>query len=146
MPKFETKNALFWYFCAGIWKECCHIWSQHPRSCSILKFWKKTKILKFETKNTLFWCLWAEIWKEYCHIWNQHPRICLIAKILLKKQQKYLKFGPKMPYWGIFGLEFPKAIVRFELSTFEFVELENFMKKWKRPYLGTKSLIWVFWI
>ena len=31
------------------------------------------------------------------------------------------KFGTKMPYLGIFGLEFQKSIVIFEINTLEFV-------------------------
>ena len=38
-----------------------------------------------------------------------------------KKYQKYLNLGPKMPYLGIFELEFEKTIVIFEISTLEFI-------------------------
>ena len=38
-------------------------------------------------------------------MWNQHPKICLKLPNFAKKQ-KYLDMGPKMPYLGIFGLEF----------------------------------------
>ena len=33
-----------------------------------------------------------------------------------------------MPYLDIFRLEFESNIVTFEINTFEFVKLENFMK------------------
>ena len=38
MRKFGTKNALFGYFGAGILKNYCHAWNQHPRICLIAKF------------------------------------------------------------------------------------------------------------
>ena len=48
-----------------------------------------------------------------------------------------------MPYLGIFGLEFENNIVMFEISTLEFFQLQNFVKKQKllnlepkMPYLG----------
>ena len=48
-----------------------------------------------------------------------------------------------MSYLGIFGLEFDKNIVIFEISTAEFAKLQNFRgkQKWlnlgsKMPYLG----------
>ena len=36
-----------------------------------------------------------------------------------------------MPYFGIFGLEFENTIVVFEISTLEFVYLQNFLEKLK---------------
>ena len=57
------------------------------------------------------------------------------------KKQKYLTFGPKMPYLGIFDQKwliwvflrknFRKTIVIFEISTFKLVFLQNFTKKQK---------------
>ena len=54
-----------------------------------------------------------EFEKHYCHISNQHPRISLIAKFRKKNPQLSLNFGPKMPFLGIFGLEFEETIVIF---------------------------------
>ena len=54
MPIFGTKNALFGYFLAGIWKRYCHIWNPHPQICLIAKFCEKMKFHKFGTKNVLF--------------------------------------------------------------------------------------------
>ena len=52
-----------------------------------------------------------------------------------------------MPYLGVFGLEFENNIVMFEISTLEFVLLQNFDKKLKclnlgpkMPYLGVCGL------
>ena len=41
---------------------------------------------------------------------------------------KMPKFELKMPYLGIFKLEFQKSILRFEISTLKFVNWQNFMK------------------
>ena len=64
------------------------------------------------------------------------------------------KFGAKNSWFEYFGLEFENNIVIFEISTLEFVWLQNFAKKQKclnlepkMPYLGVfdqKCLIWVF--
>ena len=76
-------------------KKYCHIWNQQPRISQITKCYKKTKMSKFGIKNAWFEYFGARISESYCHIWNQHPQICRNAKL-----------GPKMPYLGIFGIEF----------------------------------------
>ena len=43
-----------------------------------------------------------------------------------------------MPDLGIFGLEFENNIVIFEISTLQFVYLQNFTKKQKCLNLGRK--------
>ena len=43
-----------------------------------------------------------------------------------------------MPDLGIFGLEFENNIVIFEISTLEFVQLQNFAEKQKCLNLGPK--------
>ena len=43
-----------------------------------------------------------------------------------------------MPYFGIFWLEFQKTIVVFEISTLEFVYLQNLARKQKCLNLGPK--------
>ena len=45
-----TKNTLFGYFGAGIWKYYCHIWNQRPQTCVNAKFGAKIKILNLEPK------------------------------------------------------------------------------------------------
>ena len=77
-------------------------------------FAKKTKIFILETKIAWFGYFWTGIWKQYCNIWDHHPQICQTAKFLWKTKMPqfatnnaffwYLR--PKMPYLGIFGLEF----------------------------------------
>ena len=43
-----------------------------------------------------------------------------------------------MPYLGVFGLEFKKTIVIFDISTLKFVYLQNFTKKQKCLNSGPK--------
>ena len=45
-----------------------------------------------------------------------------------------------MLHLGSFGLEFENNIVKFEISTLEFVYLQNFAKKQKYLNLGLKLL------
>ena len=54
-------------------------------------------------------------------IGNQHTRICLTVKF--REKVKMPNLGPKMPYLGIFGLEFQKTIVIFQISTLKFVNI-----------------------
>ena len=46
-----------------------------------------------------------------------------------------------MPYWGIFELEFEKAIVIFEMSTLEYVICKISQKNSKMPKFGTKIVL-----
>ena len=49
-----------------------------------------------------------------------------------------------MPHLRSFRLEFENNIVIFEISTFEFVQLQNFVQNQKCLNLGPERLIWVF--
>ena len=67
--KFGTKNALFGYFWAGIWKWYCHIWNQHPPICLTAKPRKKKKKKpKYGPKNDILgifdpkYLIWAFFW------------------------------------------------------------------------------------
>ena len=70
------------------------------------------------------------------------------------EKAKMPKLGPKIPYLGIFGLEFENNFVIFEISALKLLYLQNFTKKQKCLNLGPKStysgifdqkyLIWVF--
>ena len=53
-----------------------------------------------------------------------------------QKKEKCLNLGPKMSYLGIFGLKFEENIIIFEISTLEFVEIQNFAEKEKCLNLG----------
>ena len=62
---------------------------------------------------------WARISKllSYLKLASSNLSNCIISG----KKQKCLNLGPKMPYLSIFGIEFQKTIVIFEISTVEFV-------------------------
>ena len=59
---------------------------------------------------------------------------------------KCLNLGPKIPYLGIFGLEFENNVVIFEITTLELVKLGNFVKKWKCLNFGPKIAWGFFWL
>ena len=107
-----------------------------PRICLIAKFYDKTKMAKFGTKNAWFAYFGAGLWKYCCHIWNQRPRICLVPKFVAKI--KTFKFGTKNAWFGYFWTEIWNNIVIFEISNFEFVQVQNFGGK-KMPKFGTKN-------
>ena len=93
---------------------------------------------KFGTKKALFGYSRARNLKDYFDIWNQHLRICLIANFC--EETKKPKFGTKNASFRYF---WQKTIAIFEMSTLEFVRLENFTRKQKSlnfrttmPYLG----------
>ena len=88
--------------------------------------------------NYFYYQFWAKGILS-CHIWNQNPWICLIPKyceIMHFWHQTIFDF--LIPKYGIFGLEFWKTIVTFEIITLKFVYLQNFTKKQKCLNLGPK--------
>ena len=102
LPKFVTKNALFGYFWNRTLKNYCHIWYQHPEICLIVKFVWKKKSLNLGPKSPIgyFWR-----WMSYLGIF-EISTLKFVYMQNFSKKQKCLKFGPKMPYLVIFGLEF----------------------------------------
>ena len=51
-----------------------------------------------------------------------------------------------MPYLGIFELKFEKAFVIFQISTFKFIKIQNFMLKKTKLNLGPKlPYLSIFW-
>ena len=72
----------------------------------------------------------------YCDILHQHPQISPNAKF--RPKIKILKFGTKIDLIGYFGLEFQKTNVAFEISIFEFVNIQCFIQKQKKLNLGPK--------
>ena len=57
------KVSDFGIFSAGVWKQYCHIWNQHPRICLIAKICGKTKMPKCGTQNASVGYFWARILK-----------------------------------------------------------------------------------
>ena len=99
--------------------------------CLIAKHREIMEMPKFRTKNVLFRYIWAWILKNYWHIWNQRPRTCHKRTFnsyseFWYRVWKCLNFGPKMLYFGIFGLEFKKkTIVIYEINVLKVVENES---------------------
>ena len=71
----------------------------------------------------------SAIFKSCCLIWNPWSRICLNGKIHAKR--KNCKFGTKNVLFSCFCAESLKAIVIFETSTLEFVQVQ-FSRKTKQ--------------
>ena len=121
-PKILTKNAYLDIFLAGISKQYCHIWNQHPQVCLIAKFGEKIKMSKFGTKNALFWCFWTEIWKQCLQISNYHPQICLIVKS--SENMRICKFGTKILIFVFLGSNFKKLLSYLKLAPFYLLNWE----------------------
>ena len=136
MPKFGTINVLLKYFWAWLSKNFCHISNQHPQICLFAKFHKKARMPKFEIKISYFGIFGLQIY--FSDIWNQGTKFCLIAKfwektkmrkcIILLKNKKCLHLGPKIGDLGIFGMEFEKNFIIFEINTLKFFYLQKFLK------------------
>ena len=120
-------------------KNYSYIGNQHPQTCLFANFHDKNKIPKFGTKCVWFTCFWDGIWKEYVifEISTLESSNCEILR------RKTPNFCTKILLLGISKREFSKTIVIFEMNTFKFVYLQNFVKKqkWlglrpKMPYLS----------
>ena len=69
MPNFGTKNSLFRYFWARIFKELLPYLKLAPQICLIGKFYKeKTKRLNLRPKMPYLGTSELEFSKNYCHI------------------------------------------------------------------------------
>ena len=71
---------------------------------------------KFGTKNALFGYFWSRIFEIMFEISSRKSTLKI-----LRQKQKCLNLGPKMLYMGIFGQEFQKTSVIFEISNLNFV-------------------------
>ena len=77
-----------------------------------MKFREKMKMPKFGTKNDLIWVNFDWNLKRIPPYLKSAPSNLSYCKILEKKQ-KFLILGPKIPYLGIFGMEFENNIVMY---------------------------------
>ena len=109
----SDQKFLIWDFFRCVFKNCYHVWNQHPQICLVAKIFKKIKMPNFGpklpywlflTNNALFGYFLARIIKNYWHIWNQHPQICRTPKVFTK-ELKDLYLGPAFPYLAIFRVE-----------------------------------------
>ena len=64
-------------------------------------------------ENFVFGYFWLELEKKYCHFRNQYLEFFNV-RIFHAKIKSF-------EYWSIFGLEFKKAMVIFEINAPEFV-------------------------
>ena len=126
MSKVGCKNALFRLLQAQIKKSYCHIWNQYPRIYLISKFWKKMKNPKFGTKNALFGLLWAQIWKKAIVMFE----ISILEFVSMQNfQKKCLNLGLKLPYLGIFELDFLKNYCHISNQHLQICQFGKFLKK-----------------
>ena len=169
--KFVTKNALFGYFWAVIWKQNCYICNQTPRICLIAKFCERMKMnfrkllsylkwpplnllyckiswnnenTSFGTKNALFWYFWTTIFKNSCHNWNQPPRICITAKFC--ERMEMLKFWTTNALFGYFLARILKNCSHIENHRPRICLIARFRERIKMPQFWTKNVLFgYFW-
>ena len=95
MPRLETKNAWFGYFCTGIWKQYCHISNHHQQICQNAKFFWKTEMPKLGSmmpflgifdQKCLIWVIWSRLLKILMSYLTSAPWILPNCKIFQKKK------------------------------------------------------------
>ena len=123
MSKFGTKNTLFGYFWVRMWKNYSHIWNHQPQTSQFAKFRKKTIMFKSVTQNALFGYFWAGILKDIISYSKSASSNLSNYKILQRKKNAWILpwIFAWISYLGVFGLEFQKTVVIFEISLLEFV-------------------------
>ena len=123
MSKFGTKNTLFGYFWVRMWKNYSHIWNHHPQTSQFAKFRKKTIMFKSVTQNALFGHFWAGILKDIISYLKSASSSLSNYKILQRKKNAWILpwIFAWISYLDVFGLEFQKTVVIFEISLLEFV-------------------------
>ena len=77
---------------------------------------------KCRIKNAVFEYFWARVLSKLLPYFKPALSSLPNSKIL-RKNKKYLNLETKVPYLSIFGLEFEKNILLFEISVLEFVLL-----------------------
>ena len=122
----------------------CDILRQHPEIFPNTTFRPNMKILKFENKIVLIWYI------GYFRLEFQKTDVVFEIKNLLiynvsSKNKKSLKLGPKIPHVGILGCNLIKTIIRFLISTLEFVKLQNFIQNKQKNKITTKNALLGFW-
>ena len=112
-------------------KKYCHIESQHPRICLLVKFSKKAKMPIFGTKNALFGYLWAKFEINPFEFFKP----TLNRKILGKKVPYFGIFNQKCPFWVFWDLNLKELSSYFIL---EFVLLQSLVQKLKSLKMRSK--------
>ena len=117
---------------------------------SCCKVSSKIKILKFGTRNALFRYFGLQFWIKTELYLKSVPSNLSYCKVWCKTK-KHLNLWPKILYLYIFGLEFEKNILIFEISTLKFVSIQILVQKKKKkknslnlgstfPHLGILNL------
>ena len=107
--KKQNLGPKFGYFCARIFKKLLQYLKSALSNLSNWKFFEKTKMSKFGTKNALFGFFLSQNFIKLSYLKSAPSNLsnCIISG------KKILNLGAKMPYLGIFGLEFKKTITIF---------------------------------
>ena len=78
------------------------------------------------TKNFLLGIFRLQIGKNDCDIWNQQPRILQYAKNMCNTKKKEM-LDQNLLIWLFWAVSL-KSIVIFEISIFEFVNMQSFVQ------------------
>ena len=152
---------MFW---TGIWKQCCHIWNQHPQICLFGKLHEKAKMLKFWAQGCLFrivlvWNL--ETIFPYFKLATSNLFVCKISlktkvpkygtifirletckcfEAGIRKQYSYIwNQHPRICLVGKFGKQTKKKTLKFEIKNVLF--WVYFRKNFKNTIIIFKIVI-----
>ena len=110
-----------------------------PSVCQNVVFLAK-KLFQMKDQYYLIWVFLGWNLKKLlcCGILHQHPQIFLNTKFHPKKN--ICKFGTKTSLI-VFSARISKTSVVFEISVFEFVNMQRFIQKQENFKLGTKNTL-----
>ena len=92
-------------FGTEIWKNCCHIWNQHPQICLFAKFHKKIKMPKLGPKMPALAIFKLKVEKNNAIFETSTLKFAWMQNFA--ENQKCLNLRPKMPYLSIFDQKYP---------------------------------------
>ena len=133
--KCRTKIVLFGYFRAGT-RKSCGFFKSAPSN-----FFKQNF-----AQNCLNWVLnlnWN--YKKLMSDLKSASSNLLTCKVS-SKNNRFLNLGPKIPYLGIFGMQFNKNYYQIFNQHTQICETIKFHLKRKKMNLGTKMLYQGFWL
>ena len=139
--KIQDQICLIWVFLGQNSEKLlyCDILHQHPQIFRNAKFCPKLKIVKFGTKIALIGYFGLEL---------QEPNVVFEISILeFVNMQHFIQkhLGPKIPYLGIFGLQFNKNYYQIFNQYSRICEtIKIHLQKRKKLNLGPKMLYWFF--
>ena len=121
--KCRTKYVLFGYFWAGTRKSYCTevFFTSAPSNLFKKNVVQKQNSLNLGLKLSQLGILDWNFKKLMLNLKSAFSNL-LTCKVSSKNKQ-FLNLGPKIPYLGIFGLQFTKAVIKFLISTLEFMKI-----------------------